>query len=189
MAKLNRNDIKKFKDWGMILTPSVKSDDENEDKKPWKKKGYIRSADWTDDDLLKADRISLFHQPQKLNTPVNGKNYLTIDFDDPEFVASSFSFLFPVSFTIGKKDSTGLIKTTHIEYEVNSKDVPDKLPSYLKVIEALGTTSSVIAGVDRYTIIDMKPVLLSSNQVKYVLRLVRVVNFLTKEKKLYDKQG
>lgn len=175
------DNIKKWKDWGMVLTPAIKSDDKKIDKKAVKPNGEW-SANWTDNDLLKAKRIALFHQPEK-QVNVNGKNFLTIDFDDPKFVASSFSSLFPISFTIGKKDSTGSIKVTHIEYEIDPKDKPDKLPSYFNSIEALGKSISIIAGVDRYTIIDMQPTRLFRNEIEYVLKLVDEVNYLQKLKK------
>ena len=76
------DNIRKFKDWGMVLSPA-------KDKKPltkWNgkydsrgKKEYVWSADWTEDDLLKADRLAVFHEPEKRG--VKGSNILTIDFD------------------------------------------------------------------------------------------------------------
>ena len=79
----------------MVLMPC-------EDKKPLTKKGEW-SVDWTEQELLNAKRVAVLHQPEKKGA--GGKTFLTIDFDDPEFVASDFSSMFPASFTIGKKDT------------------------------------------------------------------------------------
>mgnify|MGYP003660754758 CR=1 FL=1 len=43
------DNIKTWRDWGMVLTPA-------KDKKPLTKKGKW-SADWSEDDLLKAERL------------------------------------------------------------------------------------------------------------------------------------
>ena len=71
------DNIKTWRDWGMVLTPA-------KDKRPltkWTgkydssgKKEYVWSADWSEDDLLKAERISsVFHQPEKRS--VSGFKY------------------------------------------------------------------------------------------------------------------
>ena len=51
------DNIKTWRDWGMVLTPA-------KDKKPLTKKGKW-SADWSEDDLLKAERLAVFHQPDE----------------------------------------------------------------------------------------------------------------------------
>ena len=140
------------------------------------------------DDLLKAKRIAALHRPQKYG--VEGKaNIFTVDFDCKEFIASGFSSMFPVSFTIGKEDSSGGIRTTHIEYEIDPKDKPKKLPSYEGSIEGLASTCSVIGGVDRHTIIDMSPQRLSKDEIESVVRMIKFVNFLRECVKVYPPKG
>ena len=85
------DNIKTWRDWGMVLTPA-------KGKKPltkWNgkydssgKKEYVWSADWTEDDLLKAERLAVFHEPEKRG--VEGANFITIDFDCPKFIANAF---------------------------------------------------------------------------------------------------
>ena len=167
---ITTDNIRKFKDWGMVLTPA-------RDKKPLTKKGEW-SAKWSDEELLKADRLAVFHEPEKRG--VTGSNILTIDFDCPKFIANNFSSLFPASFSIGKKDSTGAIRTTHIEYEIDPADKPrgKDVPKYEGVIEVLTSTCSIIAGKDRHLIHNVKPLRLSKTQLESVLVTVKVVNFL-----------
>ena len=164
------DNIKTWKDWGMVLTPA-------KDKKPETKNG-VWSADWTENDLLKAQRIAVFHEPDKRG--VKGLNILTIDFDCKKFIANNFSSLFPASFSIGKKDSTGTIRPTHIEYEIDPADKPrgNDVPKYEGVIEVLTSTCSIIAGKDRHLIHNVKPLRLSKTQLESVLGTVKVVNFL-----------
>ena len=77
------------------------------------KKEYKWKVNPSLDDLLKARRIAAIHRPQKYG--VEGKaNIFTVDFDCKAFIASGFSSLFPVSFTIGKKDSSGGIRATYL---------------------------------------------------------------------------
>ena len=164
------DNIKTWKDWGMVLTPA-------KDKKPLTK-NKVWSADWSVMDLLKAERIAVFHEPDKRG--VKGSNIMTIDFDCPKFIASAFSSMFPASFNMGKKDSTGAIRTTHIEYEIDPADKPrgKDVPKYEGVIEVLTSTCSIIAGKDRHIINNTKPLRLSKTQVESVLETVKVVNFL-----------
>ena len=162
------DNIKTWRDWGMVLTPA-------KDKKPLTK-NKVWSADWTEDELLKAERIAVFHQPEKRG--VNGSNILTIDFDCPKFIASCFSSMFPASFNMGKEDSTGAIRTTHLEYEIDPADKPKRKISYEGVIEVLTSTCSIIAGKDRHIISNVKPLRLSKTQLESVLELVKVVNFM-----------
>jgi len=183
------DNIKTWKDWNMVLTPA-------KDKKPltkWNgkydssgKKEYVWSADWSDEELLKAERIAVFHQPEKRG--VTGSNILTIDFDCPKFIANCFSSLFPVSFSMGKEDSSGSIRTTHIEYEIDAADKPGTL-SFPDCIEALSSTCSIIAGKDRHIISNIKPLRLSKTRLESVLSTVKVVNFLREAFLLFPEKG
>ena len=162
------DNIKTWRDWGMVLTPA-------KDKKPLTKKGEW-SADWSEDDLLNAERIAVFHQPEKRG--VTGSNILTIDFDCDKFIANAFSSMFPDSFCMGKKDKTGAIRTTHIEYEIDPADRPKRQIQYRGVIEVLTSKCSIIAGKDRHIIHNVKPLRLSKTQLEHVLQTVKVVNFM-----------
>ena len=175
------DNIKTWKDWGMVLTPA-------KDKKPLTKEGEW-SAKWSDEELLKAERLAVFHQPEKRG--VKGSNIMTIDFDCPKFIASAFSSLFPVSFSMGKEDSSGSIRTTHIEYEINPADKPrgKAVPKYEGVIEVLTSTCSIIAGKDRHLINNIKPLRLSKTQLGHVLITVKVVNFLREAFLLFPEKG
>jgi len=186
MSNITIDNIRTWRDWGMVLMPCTKSEIKEEDKKPLLKKGEW-AVDWTEQELVNAKRVAVLHQPQKKDAV--GKTYLTIDFDDPKFVASSFSSLFPVSFTIGKEDSSGGIRTTHIEYEIDPNDVPKKKVGYEKSIETLYSTCSIIGGVDRHTILNIQPVRLSQSQIGHVLQLVKVVNFLQHVAKVFPAVG
>ena len=172
------DNIKTWKDWGMVLTPA-------KDKKPLTKEGEW-SAKWSDEELLKAERLAVFHQPEKRG--VKGSNIMTIDFDCPKFIASAFSSLFTVSFSMGKEDSSGSIRTTHIEYEIDPADKPKTL-SCEGVIEALSSTCSIIAGKDRHLINNIKPLRLSKTQLGHVLITVKVVNFLREAFLLFPEKG
>jgi KaiC/GvpD/RAD55 family RecA-like ATPase len=173
------DNIKTWRDWGMVLTPA-------KDKKPLTKKGEW-SADWSEDDLLKAERLAVFHQPDKRGKI--GSNILTIDFDCDKFIASAFSSLFPDSFCMGKKDETGAIRTTHIEYEIDPADRPKRQIAYEKVIEVLTSTCSIIAGKDRHIISNVKPLRLSKTQLEHVLETVKAVNFMREAFLLFPEKG
>lgn len=176
---ITRERIETLKSWGMNLMPA-------KDKKPLEK-DYKWYANWTTEELLSAKRIALLHRPQKYGG--EGKNFLTIDFDDPEFVASSFSALFPATFSIGKTDSKGSIRTTHKEYIIDPEDKPNKLPSYKDSIEVLGSTCSIILGEGRDITLDLPPKKLNKTEIEYVLQLVKVINFLQHVVKNFPKKG
>jgi hypothetical protein len=190
MSSITLDNIKTFRDkYNMALIVC-------KDKKPetyWTgkyksdgKKEYKWKVNPTEDELLAAKRIAAIHRPQRYG--VEGKaNFITVDFDCKEFIANQFSSMFPDTFTIGKEHN-GSIRTTHLEYEIDSKDKPRHLPEYQGVIEALGSTCSVIAGVDRHIIHDRAPRRLSKAELERVLELVKVVNFLRECVKVYPKE-
>ena len=197
MSNITLDNVNKWKDWGMALIACSKSEEKEKDKKPayeWNgkynsdgKKQYVWKVDQTVEELASAKRIAVIHQPDKKGAI--GKSFLTVDFDDPDFVASSFSSLFPVSFTIGKKDIAGAIRATHIEYEIDPEHKPKKKVSFENSIEVLSNTCSIIGGVDRHTIWDVQPVRLLETHVEHVLQLVKVVNFMQHVAKAFPAKG
>ena len=90
---------------------------------------------------------------------------------------------------MGKEDSKGSIRTTHIEYEIDSNDKPRSLPSYEGSIEALGSTCSIIAGKERHIINNRKPLRLSKTRLEHVVETVKVVNFLREAFLLFPEKG
>jgi hypothetical protein len=90
---INPENVQKFKSYGFVLTPVIKSKNPNEDKKPKTKNGTWHK-DWNDQELLDASRIGAFHRDS---------NIFDVDFDDKEFNAHKFMDLLPPTFTVGKK--------------------------------------------------------------------------------------
>mgnify|MGYP000958672880 CR=1 FL=1 len=105
------------------------------------KKEYKWIVNATEDELLAAERIALIHRPQTKGI-ADKANFITVDFDCKEFIANQFSSMFPDTFTIGKEHNES-IRTTHLEYEIDSKDKPRHIPEYEGVIEALGSTCAI----------------------------------------------
>jgi len=109
---ITRENIQKFKSYDFILTPVNKSKDPEIDKKPvvnvktkfkWSNKvGY----EWTDQELLDANRIGAFHADSKI---------FDVDFDDKSFIAHKFMDMLPDTLTIGKKVN-GKVVATHKIY-------------------------------------------------------------------------
>jgi hypothetical protein len=198
MNSITLDNIKTFREkYNMALMVCSKSDNPKHDKKPesyWTgkyksngKKEYKWKVNPTEDELLKAERIALIHSPQTKGI-TDKANFLTIDFDCKEFIANKFSPVFPDTFTIGKEHN-GSIRTTHLEYEIDPKDKPRHLPEYEGVIEALGSTCSIIAGVDRHIIDGRAPTRLSKAELERVLELVKVVNFFRECVKVFPPKG
>ena len=90
---INVQNLEKFKSYGFALTPVTKSLDPEEDKKPHLK-DFKWSTDWTDQELLDANRIGAFHKDSKI---------FDVDIDDKKYIANKFYDLLPPTFTIGKK--------------------------------------------------------------------------------------
>jgi|ETNmetMinimDraft_13_1059891.scaffolds.fasta_scaffold07700_3 hypothetical protein len=198
MNSITLDNIKTFRDkYNMALMICSKSDNPKLDKKPesyWTgkyksngKKEYVWRTNPTEGELLKAERIALIHRPQTKGIS-DKANFLTIDFDCKEFIANKFSPVFPCTFTIGKEHGNS-IRTTHLEYEIDPKDKPRHLPEYEGSIEALGSTCSIIAGVDRHIIDGRAPTRLSKAELERVLELVKVVNFFRECVKVFPPKG
>jgi len=107
---ITRENIQTFRKYNFILTPVNKSKDPNLDKKPKLKHGKW-FYDWTDEELLEANRIGAYHRDSRI---------FDVDFDDKSFTANSFSSLLPPTLTIGKKVN-GRVEPTHLIYRSNGK--------------------------------------------------------------------
>ena len=76
---ITNENIQKFKNYGLVLTPVNKTND-IKDKSPVVKNGSW-SADWTDQELLDANRLGAFHKESGI---------YDIDFDDKSLRANKF---------------------------------------------------------------------------------------------------
>ena len=174
MTSLNIENVQKFRDYGFVLTPVQKTLDKD-DKKPKTKKGKW-FYDWSDKELLEANRIGAYHKES---------NIYDIDFDDKSFRAHKFIDLLPSTLTIGKKVNGKVIATHKIYKKPN--DVKFKPYSYPKsagkgetIIETLSSTQTIIAGVDRVIINDVEPLSLDPSLLEPQLRMVAAFSELLK---------
>ena len=150
---INNENVQKFKSWDLVLTPVIKSKNPNEDKKPKTKNGTWYK-DWTDQELLDANRIGAYHRDSKI---------FDVDFDDKEYNAHKFIDCLPPTFTVGKKVN-GKTIATHLIYKTR-----DKVKDYKKAqpkVELLANTQTIIAGVDRIIINDQEPIYYSAEDIK-----------------------
>jgi len=132
------DELEKYKDFGLVLTP-VK-----QDKKPVTKDGKWH-YDWSDEELLKADRLGFYHKQS---------NVFTLDFDDKTYMAHRFICLFPNTLKDGKNVDE-FIGTTHLTYKVNGQGALDfKYPPKAKgkedglLIETLKSTHTLFTSND-----------------------------------------
>ena len=163
---ITNENVQKFKSYGFVLTPVIKSKNPDEDKKPlvnkntdfkWSNKvGY----EWSDQELLDASRIGAWHKDSKI---------FDVDFDDKNFNAHKFLDLLPTTFTVGKKVN-GKTIPTHLIYK-SKENVKDYKKAQPKV-ELLANTQTIIAGVDRVIINDQEPIYYSANDIKEELKLI-----------------
>ena len=167
---INPENVQKFKSYGFVLTPVIKSKNPNEDKKPKTKNGTWHK-DWNDQELLDASRIGAFHRDS---------NIFDVDFDDKEFNAHKFMDLLPPTFTVGKKIN-GRPIATHLIYRTK-----DKVKDYKKaqpLVELLANTQTIIAGVDRVIINDQEPIYYSAEEIRAECKLIATFSELYKHSK------
>ena len=167
---INPENVQKFKSYGFVLTPVIKSKNPNEDKKPKTKNGTWHK-DWNDQELLDASRIGAFHRDS---------NIFDVDFDDKEYNAHKFMDLLPPTFTVGKKVN-GRTIATHLIYRTK-----DKVKDYKKaqpLVELLANTQTIIAGVDRVIINDQEPIYYSAEEIRAECKLIATFSELYKHSK------
>jgi len=153
--------LKSFKDYGLNLTPV------GSNKSPITKNGKW-AFDWTDHDLLNSQRIGVYHKESQV---------YDVDFDDKNFIAHKFISLLPDTLTIGK-EVNGKIIATHKIYGLPKGFVATKY-SYPKsaargntIIELLPSTQTIIAGVDRKIIHNIKPTVVDPSIIQQYVRLI-----------------
>ena len=174
ITSITPENINTFRDYGFVLTPAVKSDDRQKDKKPvvnkdtdWKwsnKVGY----EWPVQDLLAAERIGVFHAESGIQD---------VDFDDKNFIAHKFIDCLPPTLTIGKHVDGQLI-ATHKTFAIPadgkamSYSYPKSANKGDRIIEVLTSTHTIIAGVDRVIINNVKPTVIDPAQLQVHCRLI-----------------
>ncbi|MBL6841649.1 MAG: AAA family ATPase [Pelagibacterales bacterium] len=176
---ITNDNVQKFTDdYKFILTPVIKSDDPNKDKKPKAEflGNYVNGKpkfewryDWAFHELLAAQRLGAFHKESGI---------LDVDFDDKNYIAHKFIDCLPPTFTVGKKVNGKVIATHKIYYRKN-KDVKVKNYSYPKsaskggkIIEILANTQTIIAGVDRVIVNDVMPMVIDPSALELETRLI-----------------
>ena len=167
---INPENVQKFKSYGFVLTPVIKSKNPNEDKKPVSKNGTWHK-DWNDQELLDASRIGAYHRDSKI---------FDVDFDDKDYNAHKFMDLLPPTFTIGKKVN-GRPVATHLIYRTK-----EKVKDYKKaqpLVELLANTQTIIAGVDRIIINDQEPIYYSAEDIRAECKLIATFSELYKHSK------
>lgn len=166
---ITNDNIQKFTDdYKFILTPVIKSNDPNKDKKPETKKGKWFYS-WEFHELLAAQRLGAFHKESGI---------IDVDFDDKNYIAHKFIDCLPPTFTVGKKVN-GKVLATHKIFYRKSRDVKVKNYSYPttaakggKVIEILANTQTIIAGIDRVIVNDVMPMVIDPNALELETRII-----------------
>jgi len=184
--------LKQYKEWGLHLIP-LKDDTKKPVFKPyWKKNGtgkLERHDSWkwdehgdflkfSDEELLKAERLGISHEPCSL---------LAVDCDAVE--GSPFMSELPDTLTVGKKVNgkalvrqkfyfaNGSIK--HKQYKHNDE----------VIIEQLCHTHSWFHGGDRIILNDVKPATLDQAQINQVVHTIKKINTWSVMTRLMPKEG
>lgn len=166
---ITNDNVQKFTDdYKFILTPVIKSNDPNKDKKPETKKGKWFYS-WEFHELLAAQRLGAFHKESGI---------IDVDFDDKNYIAHKFIDCLPPTFTVGKKVNGKVIATHKIFYR-KSRDVKVKNYGYPKtaakggkVIEILANTQTIIAGIDRVIVNNVMPMVIEPGALELETRLI-----------------
>ena len=138
------DDLERYKKRGLVLTPIIPGT-----KRPKTKGDNKVSDDWSDEELLKSEKLGFWQKPSGV---------YTLDFDDTTYVAHKFLPLFPKTFTDGKflDQTIGSFVATHLTYKVNGQGALDfKYPKGVTgkedglLIETLQNKQTVFTGGDR----------------------------------------
>ena len=179
---ITNENIKNFKSWGLVLTPVHKTKNPNLDKMPVSKNGTWSNKigyEWTDQELLEANRIGAYHKDSGI---------YDIDFDDKSFTAHKFIDMLPPTLTIGKKVN-GRVIATHKIYKkpdnvkLKTYEFPRSAAKGDTIVELLAATQTIIAGVDRVIINNVKPVEYDPELAKTHLKLIVAFSELYKHTK------
>jgi KaiC/GvpD/RAD55 family RecA-like ATPase len=161
ITSITPENIAIFRNYGFNLTP-VKMD-----KSPATKNGSWWH-DWSDTELLNAERIGVFHKESGIQD---------VDFDDKNFIAHKFIDMLPPTLTVGKYVD-GVVVATHKTYKIpNGEEAkrysfPSSANKGDKIIEVLTSTQTIIAGVDRVIINNVEPIEINPTELQMHCRLI-----------------
>ena len=174
------DDLKRWKDYGFVLTPVA------EDKSPGLKPKQKWKYDWSDETLLSADRLGVFHDPSSV---------FSIDFDDDDYVAHKYLQLLPDTFTDGKVIN-GQKVMTHKTYKVNGSGAPTiggnpKYPKNISkkkglLVEVLTGKQTIFTGGDRFIALDIPP---AEVDIKSLEKKLKLICFFTEVEKVWSAEG
>jgi len=178
--KITNDLITKLQSYGFNLSPAVYGG--AYDKAPGRKTREKWRHDWPREELLKAERLGVFHDPSST---------YDIDFDDKSYTAHQFHSLLPDTFSIGKKFKGSSILTHKIYAKPKGVKV-DKW-SYPKtvlngsgrIIERLNKFT-VVADKDREIMRDVKPVEMDPADI---LTKIKMIAFFSELKKSWPAKG
>tara|TARA_R100001129_G_scaffold32694_2_gene21928 strand:- start:1136 stop:3166 length:2031 start_codon:yes stop_codon:yes gene_type:complete len=174
------DDLKRWKEYGLVLTPIIDGT-----KAPGVKKGDKWKFDWSDDVLLNSKRLGFFHKESGV---------FTLDFDDKDYIAHKYMRLFPPTMRDGKTrkypdEHLDTYVGTHLTYKVNGQGALDfKYPSKAKgkddglLIETLSATQTIFTGEDRHEETHIIP---QDVDIKYLEKLCKLTCFFAEVEKQY----
>ena len=174
------DDLERWRSYGFVLTPV------NKDKTPGLKPKQKWKYDWTDEDLLQAERLGVFHEQS---------NVFTIDFDDESYTAHQYLQLLPDTFTDGRMLGSKKI-LTHRTYKVNGSGAPTigggaKYPKSISkkkglLVEVLTGKQTIFTGGDRFIALDIPP---AEVNIKSLEKRLNLICFFTEVEKVFPAQG
>ena len=158
---ITNDTIKTFKSYDFVLTPV------GMDKRP-ETKNNEWCYEWNDKELLQAKRIGAFHKKSKI---------FDVDIDDKSFRANKFLDLLPDTLTIGKKVNGETIATHKIyrmpdDTKFKEYHYPPNAKKGETILETLGGTQTIIAGVDRVIINNVEPKVIDPGALEPELRAI-----------------
>ena len=174
MSMRSIDDLKRWKEYGLVLTPIIDGT-----KAPGVKEGDKWKFDWTDNVLLNSKRLGFFHKESGV---------FTLDFDDKDYIAHKYLKLFPLTMQDGKKLKDSFV-LTHLTYKVNGQGALNfKYPRRAKgkddglLIETLSATQTIFTGEDRQEVTNIQP---QEVDIKQLEKLCNLTCFFAEVEKEY----
>ena len=152
-------------------------DKKGKPKKQWK-------FDWTDEDILSADAVGVYHKDKDKN-PICA----AVDFDDLAYVAHDWNNMLPPSMSVAKQTKLGA-KVNQRIYKVNGSGFPNldyggNSKDDGKLVETLQSGVSVIHSPDRT--FTMVPLAQANNEE--LLKRLKLICFFTEVQKNFVGEG
>ena len=177
--------IKRYKSWGMHLTPAnYNPADKKKDKKPvnvrngdgkYKWSVNVEGFEWTDEQLaeaLETKRLGVYLNPKKYEAV--GSVFHDAESDDKTGRVNRYFDCFPPTHTIGKKLNGSILPTHKLYYLPDGQNVKHyeyDHPKDGKKVELLCSGISVIDGKDRIILDDREPAIADPEVIKQHLQL------------------